>query len=94
MKKYFLFAPLLFLFSCASELYQPINSSKKTSLEDLKKGRATYVNKCSTCHQLKLPNKYNDKQWEVNLNKMQPRAKITDDEKLLIYQYLINAPKK
>ena len=94
MKKYLYFIPILFLISCASELYQPINGTEKTSLEDLKKGRTIYVNKCSTCHQLRLPNKFNSNEWEVNLNKMQPKAKITENEKQLIYQYLINAPKK
>jgi hypothetical protein len=29
-----------------------------------------------------------------NLNEMQARAKISDEEKQLIYQYITNAPKK
>lgn len=93
-KKQFLLAPLLLLFSCATELYQPINGTEKIALQDLKEGRAIYVNKCATCHHLHLPNQYNNKEWEVNLNKMQIKAKITNEEKRLVYQYLINAPKK
>gem|GEM_PF-712387 len=93
-KKQFLLAPLVLLFSCATELYQPINGTEKIALQDLKEGRAIYVNKCATCHPLRLPNQYNNKEWEVNLNKMQIKAKITNKEKRLVYQYLINAPKK
>lgn len=80
--------------SCSSELYQPKNSINKISLEDLKAGRATYVKNCASCHQLFLPNKFNNKEWNDNLNEMQTRAKITDAEKQLIYQYIVNAPKK
>jgi hypothetical protein len=43
---------------------------------------------------LHLPNQYTEKVWSLNLNEMQARAKITDQEKQLIYQYLVNAPKK
>jgi len=93
-KKLIYLAPILLLFSCATELYQPITGSEKVPLEDLKTGRSLYVNKCAACHHLRLPNKYNEKQWVVILNKMQKKAKITDDQKQLIYQYLINAPKK
>jgi len=94
MKKYLIFIPLLFLASCSSELYQPKSSSDKVSLEDLKKGRVTYVKNCASCHQLFLPKNFNTKEWKDNLDKMQARAKITDDEKQLIYQYIVNAPKK
>lgn len=94
MKKYLIFTPLLFLISCSSELYQPKQGTDKVSLEDLKQGRVTYVKECASCHQLFLPNKFNNKEWETNLNNMQERAKITDAEKQLIYQYLVSAPKK
>ncbi len=93
-KKYFLLAPLFLLFSCATELYQPLTGTKKVPVEDLKKGRTLYVNKCAACHHLRLPNKYNEKEWVINLNEMQKKAKISDNEKQLIYDYLINAPKK
>ena len=93
MKKYLIFTPLLFLISCSSELYQPKNSTDKVSLVDLKKGRAVYVKNCASCHQLFLPKKFNNKEWSDNLNEMQVRSKITDSEKELIYQYLVNAPK-
>lgn len=94
MKKYLIFTPLLFLISCSSELYQPIQGTDKVSLEDLKEGRVIYVKNCASCHQLFLPAKFNNKEWETNLNKMQNRAAITDAEKQLVYQYLVSAPKK
>lgn len=82
------------LFSCATELYLPTKAIEKIPLEDLKKGRILYVNNCGSCHKLELPNKYTDTQWKANLNEMQPKAAITNAEKQLIFDYLVNAPKK
>lgn len=95
MKKLFLVSPiiLLLLASCSTALYQPVSDSPSVSLIDLKKGRETYVNNCASCHQLYTPNKFSDKVWMDNLNEMQTRAKISDEEKALIYQYITNAPK-
>lgn len=94
MKKYILYSFFFVLLSCSTQLYIPVQSVSTVPLEDLKKGREAYVNNCAGCHQLHLPNKYNSKEWITNLDKMQRRAKITDEEKQLIYQYVINAPKK
>jgi mono/diheme cytochrome c family protein len=85
--------PALFLVSCNSQLYIPLQEVNSISVENLKKGRDLYVNNCSSCHQLYLPNQYNNKAWQYNLDQMQTKAKITDDQKKLIYDYLINAPK-
>lgn len=95
MRKHFLFSSLvlLLLTSCSTTLYQPVNNINNTLVEDLKKGRELYVNNCASCHQLYMPNKYTDEKWKINLDEMQVRAKITNSEKELIYQYIINVPK-
>ena len=93
MKKIFLLSPFLFLFSCGTTLYIPIDNKKYETVENLKKGRKLYINFCASCHQLYLPNRFSAATWEKNLNEMQPKAKITDEQKLLIYNYLVNTPK-
>ncbi|MBF2708412.1 c-type cytochrome [Flavobacterium soyangense] len=93
MKKLILFISILLIISCSSKLYVPKSESSTVSVDDLKTGREIYVKKCSSCHQLFLPNQYNEKAWSLNLTEMQDRAKITDAEKQLIYQYIVNAPK-
>ena len=94
MKKIIIIGSILLLVSCSSQLYVPVEATPTVSLEDLKTGRDIYVKRCSCCHQLHLPSQYNEKVWSVNLNEMQARAKISDEEKQLIYQYIVNAPKK
>ena len=81
------------LISCSTQLYIPTESVNSISVENLKKGRALYANNCASCHQLYLPNKYEAETWKHNLDEMQDRAKITDDQKKLVYDYLVNAPR-
>lgn len=81
---------LLSLVSCSSPLYTPVkeNIPATANIEELKKGRQLYVSKCGSCHNLRLPEKFNREGWIGALEKMQPKAKITDEEKNLILDYL------
>ena len=94
MKKLIPYLLFLVLYSCGNALYLPIENKGSDTVENLKKGRTLYSNNCGSCHQLYLPNRFSTAIWEKNLNEMQPKAKITDEQKLLIYKYLINAPKQ
>lgn len=94
MKKIILLGITLFLFSCSTNLYIPIEATTTATLSELKTGREIYVKKCSSCHHLHLPHQYNSKVWIKNLDEMQVRAKITNADKELIYQYIVNAPSK
>jgi len=78
------------LFACKSALYIPSkeNVGEYVNLETLKKGRTLYVNNCSSCHALYLPEKYSKKEWIKWVDNMAPKAKITDHEKELIQTYL------
>jgi Cytochrome c len=93
MKKIITLSSFLLLTSCATTLYIPLQNIGSISAENLKKGRKLYVNNCASCHQLYMPNRYDEKQWIRNLDEMQTRAKITDNDKKLILDYLTNAPK-
>ncbi|MFM9826743.1 c-type cytochrome [Flavobacterium sp.] len=94
MRKIILFFLTLLVFSCAKPLlYTPTENSTTILLVDLKKGRDLYINSCASCHQLYAPSKFTEKEWEANINRMQPKSKITDGEKQLIYQYITSEPK-
>lgn len=93
MKKYWFLSLVLVLISCSSQLYVPIQDIASIPLDQLKQGRELYVNRCASCHQLYMPNAYSPTEWVHNLEEMQPKAKITDEEKSLIYNYLVHAPK-
>jgi cytochrome c5 len=78
------------LIACSSALYMPSkeNVAANSNIEELRKGRALYVSKCSSCHTLYLPEKYNKTEWAKWVDRMAPKAKITDQEKELIQAYL------
>lgn len=77
------------LFSCSQQLYVPV-SSDDTQQQQLLAGRKLYIDHCSSCHNLHLPNEYSGEVWTMKIDEMQQRAKITEEEKLLILKYLSN----
>lgn len=79
------------ILSCVVQLYLPV-SSDPIIQQQLLKGRQLYVSHCGSCHNLHLPNEYNANGWSKQLNEMQVKAKITDEEKRLIYTYLTSQP--
>lgn len=88
---------ILGLFGCVTSLYMPSENDANlfnTNLDTLKAGRKLYVKKCSSCHTLYLPPKYNYQEWVGILEKMQEKAKIDNSQKELINKYLITDCKK
>jgi mono/diheme cytochrome c family protein len=79
--------------SCSVQLYLPASTDAKKQ-EELLAGRKLYVSHCSSCHNLYVPKRFTADQWKKNVDEMQPKAKITDEEKQLIFQYLTSEPEK
>jgi len=82
------FILLLVVYGCRQTLYMPAEHDSAKQ-EQLMTGRKLYVEHCSSCHNLHLPKEYNREQWRFQLDEMQAKAKISDAEKKLIYDYLI-----
>ncbi len=90
MKTWKILITLIFssmIYGCTPTLYLP-ESSNAYQQEQLLKGRKLYVSHCSSCHNLHFPIEYDSSGWEIQLEKMEYRAGITDKEKQLIYDYL------
>jgi mono/diheme cytochrome c family protein len=87
---------LLAFASCSKSLYDPTaaNVSGDVTLEQLKEGKALYTANCNRCHSLYTPKSFTREQWTKNLNRMQPKAKITEEQKAAIYSYLTHNPKR
>jgi mono/diheme cytochrome c family protein len=79
------------IYSCSPLLYVP-TSSDATQQQQLITGRKIYVDHCGSCHNLHLPKEYNTDGWKKQLNEMQVKAKITDEEKQLVLKYLTSQP--
>ena len=53
-------------------------------------GKTIYESKCGKCHKLFEPKKFNAAQWTKWVDRMAPKAKLTPEEKELVYNYLTN----
>ncbi|MGE5457405.1 MAG: hypothetical protein ACM3RX_03540 [Methanococcaceae archaeon] len=72
----------IFYNGCSSSV---IDMNSKT---EFPQGRNLYVSKCSGCHRLFNPEKFDSLGWSSALLKMQPKAKITDIQKNEILLFL------
>lgn len=55
---------------------------------DLAQGKILYEGKCGRCHSLYEPSKYTAAEWKPIVERMAPKAKITEEQKGLVYAYL------
>ncbi|TRZ66349.1 hypothetical protein D4R20_00705 [bacterium] len=78
------------IYSCSSALYEPDSKNVKngTLLSELKEGREIYIRKCSSCHNLHLPEKYSESEWDHWLEIMAKKAQLTKQEELKVYKYV------
>ncbi len=72
------------------KLYKPIASdaTPKASFNDLRLGRELLINRCTRCHGVVSADRYSVSDWGIIVNKMVPKAKLSNDEAQLIYKYV------
>lgn len=83
----FIILLIIYTLSCSPTLYLPVENDVLVQ-QNLMDGRKLYIEKCSGCHNLFLPPQFTEEQWLKNLDEMQFRSTITDQQKESIYYYL------
>jgi cytochrome c2 len=94
---YFYSLMILFVLGCYTSLsaLTPNELMKnKVQRDSAVIGKTLYENSCARCHSLKDPAKYTMHQWPGLVDKMQKRAKITNEQKAIILTYLATKTKK
>jgi mono/diheme cytochrome c family protein len=85
------------LWSCSKKVTPTASTTKtdaipavveKASAETLAAGEATYKANCGRCHGLKNPGSRTSARWVSVLDKMAPKAKLSDIEKQNVLAYL------
>jgi hypothetical protein len=79
------------IYRCGSALYVPSAGDQHRTgimLDSLAEGRKLYVDHCGSCHNLYLPERYKAAEWEKNVDEMQEKGKISDNQKTKILYYL------
>ena len=73
----------LIVFSCSQGYI--INKNEKTKYPQ---GRDLFASKCGGCHKLPYPSQFTVSQWDSILVPMKTKAKLTDEEEIMILNWL------
>lgn len=101
MKKYILIAIIAIgLVACTTKkavVTETVNSNNSSEqLEapvimltaELALGKTIFEAKCGKCHDLVKPESYSKEKWKPIMLSMQEAAKLTDDERVMVYNYV------
>lgn len=61
---------------------------KRLTAEMIAQGKTTFENNCNKCHALPDPKSHTDAQWVGLVNVMAPKAKLTDHQAEMVYDYV------
>lgn len=61
-----------------------------SSLAQLEQGRSVFVQRCSGCHALPLPDTRTEAEWKKVLDEMAGDAKLTLDERVLVERFVLS----
>ncbi len=99
----FYFSIISILAGCSASLPEPTESDleqlqrydPQLSIQSLRQSRTLYIQKCSGCHSLYLPERYSVTEWRGIMRTMGPKAKLNsnEDEKILKYVTLYSVLK-
>ena len=93
--KYFLIGLFgLLIYSCSPKIVPPppppvAVKSDKIFGSLAEEGKYLYENNCAKCHKLYDPKSFSSEDWKPILVRMQKKAKISDDQREKIYNYII-----
>lgn len=67
-------------------------SSATVTQDQYMEGRSVFIAHCNKCHQYRDPASHTVKQWTYWLNRMAPKAKLTEEEKMKVLNFVsVNA---
>jgi cytochrome c5 len=63
------------------------------SADKLAQGKTIFENSCARCHKLPDPTQHTSVQWVGIMNSMAPKAKLTDEQHQMVYDYIVSVKK-
>ena len=89
----FLASALLFIYSCVPAKPAVETNKKLITVDYLAKGQTIFENSCSKCHDLPNPADHSAQDWVGIMNRMAPKAKLTDAQHEMVYDYIVTSKK-
>ena len=81
-----------FLASCTPKP-SVVEGTKTNTAENLALGKTVFENSCGRCHDLPNPTAHSAQDWVGIMNAMAPKAKLTDEQHQLVYNYIVSVKK-
>lgn len=81
-----------FLTSCTAKP-AVVKGNKMMKVENLALGKTIYENSCAKCHDLPNPTDHSAQDWVGIMNRMAPKAKLSEDQREMVYDYIVSAQK-
>ncbi|MGZ5209331.1 MAG: cytochrome C [Kaistella sp.] len=78
-----------FLASCTPKP-SVVEGTKTNTAENLALGKTVFENSCGRCHDLPTPAAHSAQDWVGIMNAMAPKAKLTDEQHQLVYNYIVS----
>ena len=91
----FLCLAIVIVGSAASCTPRPavVDGTSLNSVENIALGKTIFYNSCGKCHDLPNAVDYSARDWVGIMNSMAPKAKLTDVQHEIVYNYLISVNK-
>ena len=61
-----------------------------TTVSEIQEGQAIYTGKCASCHMLYDIMEFGEKKWIHEIEKMSPKARLTEEEKLKMSKHILS----
>lgn len=71
----------------------PAAESETSNAEKLAQGKTIFENSCGKCHDLPDPTAHSSVDWVGIMNAMAPKAKLTEEQHQLVYDYVVSVKK-
>ncbi len=86
----------LFITSCTpkSTATTSAPAAATSTAEQMAQGKTIFDNACGKCHKLPDPNKFTSVEWVGIMNRMAPKARLSDEQHQWVYDYIVSAQTK
>jgi hypothetical protein len=89
MKKLILSATVIIATSCSVTLAPDSKFAKMAMSQHANETKVLFESKCAKCHDLPSASSFSEEEWKAIMLRMQPKAKLSDEQREAIYAYLV-----
>ena len=70
-----------------------VEGTKMNTVAHLAMGKTAFENSCGKCHDLPNQTDHSAQDWVGIMNRMAPKAKLTEEQHEMVYDYIVSIKK-